>query len=184
MHALARNSLLLGLFLLPACTTTDQAGLYHNADIKQMPLDLEDLKLVKTDARLAEIATPVPGQHSIVRYVATSPGMPLINDSASRQTVVVVFDQSSLVSGKYKVGKEILAAYLTTGPPSMPIGTYCLGMATTGFVDIKSKQPGLYDVTFDLKFSEISAADFEDVCNDEHFEKTIRNLRQTDLKAR
>lgn len=183
MLATARNSLLLCLFLLPACAVADQTGLYRNAGIKQMPLDLEELTLVKTDARLAEIATPVPGQHSVVRYESTHPGMPLISDSGSRKTIVVVIDQPSLTPGKYEVGKEILAAYLTEGPPSMPIGTYCLGMAKAGSIDITSKQPGLYDVVFDLEFSEISAADFKDVCKDDHFKKAVRNLRQTDLKG-
>jgi len=182
MPVLARNNLLILLLLLPACATADQASLYQSADIKQMPRGLDDLKRVKTDDRLAEIIAPISGQHRIIRYIATSSGMPLIADTASRKTVVVVFDRTSPVTGKYEVGKEILAAYLTAGPPSMPIGTYCLGMATTGFVDVKSEKPGLYNVTFDLNFSQISAADFKGVCDDEHFEKTVRNVRQIDLK--
>lgn len=181
MIAHARNSLLFSLLFLPACVSGEQVDLYHNASIERMPRELGDLKLVKSDSRLAELTTPLLGHRSILRYIATSSGMPLINDSASRRTVVIVFDQRSLVPGRSEVGSGVLAAYLTSGSPSRPVGAYCLGMATTGFVDVRIRSQGLYDVDFDLKFSEISGAGFRDVCSEERIVKSVRKLKPTDL---
>jgi hypothetical protein len=177
----ARSSFLSLLFLLSACGTADRASVYRNADIDQMPRDLEALNLVKTDDRLAEISTPVLGHRSVIRYMTTSLSVPLINDSALRRTIVIVFEAPSPQLGRHKVGQGTLVAYIAKGPPSRPVGAYCLGMATNGFVDIKEKYEGIYDVDFDLKFSEISAANFKDVCDEDHIVKSLRNLRQEDL---
>ncbi|UJB18105.1 MULTISPECIES: hypothetical protein [Lysobacter] len=176
-----RNSLLFLLLFLPACASDDQIDLYHNASIERMPRGLDDLRLVKSDSRLSELTTPLSGHRSILRYTANFSGVPLINDSASRRTVIIVFDQRSPVPGRSGVGSGVLAAYLTSGAPSRPVGAYCLGMATTGFVDVKIRKQGLYDVEFDLKFSEISGAGFKDVCPEERIVKSVRKLKPTDL---
>lgn len=181
--ARAQISLLSLFVLLAGCVATDEVALYRNADVERMPRSIDDLKLIGSDNRLAQILTPLRGRHSVIRYIETSSGIPMMNDSGSRRTIVVVLNQPSPTLGRSEVGRGIVAAYLTAGAPNRPVDSYCLGLAIAGFVDLQTGRDGGYDIYIDLSFSEINPAGFEGVCHSERDINRIHRIKFVDLKT-
>lgn len=170
--------LLLLVSFISGCASSDEVTSYRGAQIVGMPQSIEDIRAIKSEERLREILTPVRGRYTVIRYISKSNGMPLINDSGSVRTVIVVLDRPSLAQGRYELGDGIKSAYFTYGAPSRPVGAFCLGFATKGSIAVEKNQSGSHNVSFDLDFSALSAGGFQNVCDNVHLERSEKDVAE------